>query len=103
MNKSRHVTFRCTQEQYDAMKRDAGYCGMSVSALIVETYFERYPIGQATLPPTPFPRIPSKDADPQITPLNEPHDPEEYIRQLNELNGFDVVAYLKEHGELDKS
>jgi len=44
MNKSRHVTFRCTQEQYDAMKRDAGYCGISVSKHLVETYFEAYPI-----------------------------------------------------------
>ena len=44
MNKSRHVTFRCTQKQYEAMKRDAGYCGISVSKHLVETYFERYPI-----------------------------------------------------------
>jgi len=41
------------------------------------------------------------NADPHITPEGGiPHDPEEYIRQLNELNGFDVIAYLKEHGQL---
>ena len=44
MNKSRHVTFRCTQEQYDAIKRDAGYCGESLSQHLLDTYFEQYPI-----------------------------------------------------------
>ena len=27
----------------------------------------------------------------------EPHDTAEHTRQLNELNGFDVVEYLREH------
>ena len=44
MNKSRHVTFRCTQDQYDAIKRDAGYCGESLSQHLLDTYFEQYPI-----------------------------------------------------------
>ena len=44
MNKSRRVNFRCTQEQYDAMKRDAGYCGTTLSKHLVDTYFEAYPI-----------------------------------------------------------
>ena len=45
MNKSRHVTFRCTQEQYAQIKRDAGYCGVGVSQHLVDTYFEAYPLG----------------------------------------------------------
>ena len=49
MNKSRHVTFRCTQEQYDAIKRDAGYCGDSVSNHILEVYFDQYPIDHKPL------------------------------------------------------
>ena len=45
MNKSRHVTFRCTQDQYDAMKRNANeIIGLSVSQHLLETYFDRYPI-----------------------------------------------------------
>lgn len=44
MTKSRHVTFRCTEEQYKTIKRDAGYCGVSVSEHILETYFDQYPM-----------------------------------------------------------
>ena len=36
MNKSRHVTFRCTQKQYDAIKEQAKANGDSISAFIVE-------------------------------------------------------------------
>ena len=36
MNKSRHVTFRCTQEQYEIIKKCAG---KNVSQWIVDTLF----------------------------------------------------------------
>jgi len=36
--------------------------------------------------------------DPKIKPIGKPLKPAEYIRQLNELNGYDVVAYLRAHG-----
>ena len=34
MNKSRHVTFRCTQEQYDDVKKYADSLGLSVSTVM---------------------------------------------------------------------
>ena len=36
MNKSRHVTFRCTQEQYEIIKK---YAGKNVSQWIVDRLF----------------------------------------------------------------
>ena len=35
MNKSRHVTFRCTQEEYQAIKEAADQQELSVSGLIL--------------------------------------------------------------------
>ena len=35
MNKSRHVTFRCTQEQYELIKSAAAFVKMNVSEFVV--------------------------------------------------------------------
>ena len=35
MNKSRHVTFRCTQEQYDAIKKAADANNVTVSMILI--------------------------------------------------------------------
>ena len=37
MNKSRHVTFRCTQEQYDELKASADKLGLTVSQFILRS------------------------------------------------------------------
>ena len=42
MNKSRHVTFRCTEEQYKSIKASAELSERSVSAYIVHTVLSKY-------------------------------------------------------------
>ena len=49
MNKSRHVTFRCIQEQYDAIKKAANHQEISVSSFIVRT-LRRKSVGINTSP-----------------------------------------------------
>ena len=41
MNKSRHVTFRCTQEQYDELKAQAKFAESTLSAYIVDNLCPR--------------------------------------------------------------
>ena len=42
MNKSRHVTFRCTQLDYDCIKGSAKKNDLSVSEFIIECFYNWY-------------------------------------------------------------
>ena len=69
MNKSRHVTFRCTQEQYDQINIMAKEFEMTVSAYIVDSITDSLWDDAITLNP-PQVREFFKDVD-QIVDLKD--------------------------------